>query len=103
VYAIDKAYNQASQSVTFTVTATLQSLVDSVNYFYTEGKIDNAGVYQSLMAILTAAQNSSRTKTTINQLKAFINLVKAQSGKHITADAATVLIADAQWVIAHLN
>jgi len=50
-----------------------------------------------------AVQNSSRTKTTINQLKASINLVEAQSGKHITADAAAVLIADAQWVIAHLQ
>jgi hypothetical protein len=88
--------------VTFSVTATIQSLMGSVNRFYAEGKIDNADVYQSLMDKLTAAQNSSRTKTTINQ-KAFINLVKAQSGKHITADAAAVLIADAQWVIAHLR
>ena len=48
-----------------------------------------------------AVQNSSRT--TINQLRAFINLVKDQSGKHITAKAAAVLIADAQWVIAHLR
>ena len=106
VYAIDKAYNQASQSVTFTVTATLESLVDSVNYFYTEGKIDNAGIFNSLIQKLQGAQaalNKGKTNAAINKLQAFINEVQAQSGKHIAADAAAVLIADAQWVIAHLN
>ena len=40
-------------------------------------------------------------KTAVNQLQAFINQVEAQSGKHITEDAANVLISDAQYVMAH--
>ena len=43
------------------------------------------------------AQNNR--KAAINTLNAFINLVKAQSGKHITKDAATLLTTDAQYVI----
>jgi hypothetical protein len=36
------------------------------------------------------------------QLGAFINQVQAQSGKHITEEAAALLIADAEWVLAHM-
>ena len=103
VYAVDKAGNGSNAPVTFSVTATIQSLMTSVNRFYAEGKIDSADVYQSLMKMLVYAQNSSRIKTKTNQLNAFISLVKAQSGKHITADAANLLITDARWVIAHLR
>lgn len=103
VYAVDKAYNQTSASVTFSVTATVQSLKASVERFYSEGKINDATIYQSLMDKLTAAAKSKKASTTINLLNAFINQVKAQSGKHITADAAKLLIADAQYVIAHLK
>jgi len=102
VYAMDKAYNQSSQSVTFSVTATIQSLKASITRLYSEGKIDSADVYQGLMDKLNAAEKSKKTATTINLLKAFINQVNAQKGKYITADAATLLITDAQWVIAHL-
>jgi hypothetical protein len=39
---------------------------------------------------------------TIKQLNAFISLVKVQRGKAISKEAADLLIADAQWVIAHM-
>jgi 2',3'-cyclic-nucleotide 2'-phosphodiesterase (5'-nucleotidase family) len=106
VYAMDKAYNQASKSVTFSVTATIQSLTASVNRFYQEGKINNRGIYISLRANLSVAQmalDKGKTKVAIVTLEAFVCHVKAQSGKHITADAAALLITDAQWVIAHLK
>jgi hypothetical protein len=103
VYAIDKAGNQTSNSVTFNVTATIQSLMVSVDRFYAEGKIDAWDVYQGLMDKLVAADKSKKIDTTINILNAFINLVQAQSGKHITTEAADLLIADAEWVIAHLK
>ena len=100
---MDKAYNQSSASVTFTITATIQSLKASISRFFAEGKIDSADVYQCFMDKLVAAEKSKKLDTTANILNAFINLVQAQSGKHITVDAANLLITDAQWVIAHLH
>jgi 2',3'-cyclic-nucleotide 2'-phosphodiesterase (5'-nucleotidase family) len=106
VYAMDKAYNQSTQSVTFTVIATPESLLDGVNRFYDEGKIDNQGIANSLTKKLENVQKSldkGKIDSAINQLNAFINEVQAQSGKHITTEAAKVLIADAQWVINSLK
>ena len=106
VYAMDNAYNQSNLSVTFTVTATSQSLVSAVNRFTSEGKIDNSGIQNSLLKKLENAQkdiDKGKLDTAINKLQAFIAEVQAQSGKHITEDAANLLIADAQWVIDHLK
>ncbi len=106
VHAVDKAGYEASQAVTFSVTATLQSTIAGLNRFYSEGKIDNQGIFDSLTKKLEGAQaalDKGQTNAAINKLEAFINEVEAQSGKHITADAASLLIADARWVIAHLK
>ena len=106
VTASDFYANSTTKSVTFSVTATVSSLMDGVTRFYNEGKIDNSGVYNSLMQKLQAIQASMDRKgkqnSTANVLQAFINEVTAQSGKHITTEAAALLIADAQWVLAHL-
>ena len=90
VNAMDKADNTSSVSVAFNVSATVTGLKNGVTRFYNEGKIDNRGIYNALMAKLAA-----------NQLQAFINQVRAQSGKHITRAAAELLIADAQWILDH--
>ncbi len=106
VNAVDKASNASTKSVTFSVTATVASLKAAVNRFYAEGKITKAAVRDSLLAQLSAAQKSidaGQYKTAINQLNAFINLVKAQSGKAITKAAADLLITDAKFVIATLK
>jgi len=106
VTAMDKAYNEASMSVTFTVGVSIQSTCTVVNRLYNDGKIDNRGIANSLTQKCEQAQKSldkGKIGTAINQLQAFINEVQVQSGKHITADAATLLIADARWVIAHLK
>jgi hypothetical protein len=100
---MDKAYNQSSQSVTFSVTATLQSLKTSIDRFYSEGRIDSADVYKGLMDKLLAAEKRRKLDTTRNLLNAFINQVQAQSGKHIIEDVEHLLIADAQRVIADLK
>jgi hypothetical protein len=106
VNAVDKASNASTKSVTFSVEATVASLKAAVNRFYAEGKITKATVRDSLLAQLTAVQKSidaGNKKTAINQLNAFINLVKAQSGKAITTAAADLLIADARAVISTLK
>jgi 2',3'-cyclic-nucleotide 2'-phosphodiesterase (5'-nucleotidase family) len=106
VHAVDKAGNASTASVAFTVKATVGSLKTLVNRFFTEGKITKATISDSFLAHLTSAEASiaaGKNKTAINQLNAFINAVKAQQGKAITSAAATLLIADANWVISHLK
>jgi 2',3'-cyclic-nucleotide 2'-phosphodiesterase (5'-nucleotidase family) len=104
VTATDYYGNASTQSVTFTIVATVQSLKASVNRFYSEGKIKDATVYQGLMDKLNTAQmylDAGNTKAAQNALSAFISQVKAQTGKKITKDAAALLTTDAQYVIAH--
>ncbi|PWB53566.1 MAG: hypothetical protein C3F13_09155 [Anaerolineales bacterium] len=106
VYAMDNAYNQSSASVTFTITATIGSLKETLTRFYLEGKIDNLGLYNSLWVKLTQAEKAyekGNYRIVGNVLNAFINEVMAQRGQHITMDAADLLIADAMWVINHLS
>jgi 2',3'-cyclic-nucleotide 2'-phosphodiesterase/3'-nucleotidase len=106
VNAMDKAYNQSSASVTFTVDATVQSLMSSMFKFYGEGKFTKAAIYKNLYNKLTLAQadlNKGQNKLAINHLTAFINEVKAQAGKSIDPVAANLLITDAQYLIGKLK
>lgn len=99
VHAVDKAGNEAVQSVTFQITTSLNSMISGVTRLYQEGKIDNKGVYNSLMQKLG---NALKQKNPRGILNAFINEVAAQSGNHIDMMYAQALIADAQYVLAHL-
>jgi 2',3'-cyclic-nucleotide 2'-phosphodiesterase / 3'-nucleotidase / 5'-nucleotidase len=101
VTATDYYGHTTTQAVTFHIVATVQSLKASVDRFYAEGKITSRDVYKGLMDKLTAAAKAKDTTSRNNNLNAFINLVKAQSGKAITADAANLLITDAQWLMKH--
>jgi hypothetical protein len=106
VYAIDKAYNQSSLSVTFNVDATIQRMMSSMYKFYGEGKFTKVAIYKNLynkLSLAQAALNKGQNKLVINHLNAFINEVQAQTGKSIDATAATVLITDAQYVIGKLK
>ncbi|MBI2907891.1 MAG: hypothetical protein HYX92_09570 [Chloroflexi bacterium] len=82
-----------------------QSLGATVDAFLASGAISNAGVASSLVSKIDAAR-AAMERANINaargQLQAFINQVEAQRGKSITGAAADQLIADAQWIIAHL-
>lgn len=103
VYASDKATNQSSAAVTFTVEATTQTLVQGLRDFYDDGLIDNEGIYQGLLSKLMSALKAKRADTQINLLNAFISLVESQRGQHITTEAADMLLASAQYVIDHLQ
>ena len=68
--------------------------------------IDNKGILNSLMKKLENAEAAfarGQIKTTINELNAFINEVKAQKGKHIKEEAADILINDAQSLIEQIQ
>jgi len=75
--------------------ADLQAAIDS-------GAIDNAGVGKALTAKLdaaAAAQTRGQCKAAANLYQAFINDLKAQSGKHVSAAAAAQLAGEAQLQI----
>jgi 2',3'-cyclic-nucleotide 2'-phosphodiesterase/3'-nucleotidase len=104
VTAVDHYGNVGAASATFDVIASVGSLKATVERLYAEGKITKPGTRDSLIAKLDLAQDQldagqvSAAKSTLN---AFINQVKAQSGKSIKPKAATLLVTDARWVIAH--
>jgi hypothetical protein len=75
VTAADYYGNTATKEVMFSVTATVPSLNCSVNRFYLEGMIKNAGTRNSLLAKLSSAQaylDAGLAKQAINQLNTFI-------------------------------
>ncbi|HSL43112.1 MAG TPA: 5'-nucleotidase C-terminal domain-containing protein [Anaerolineales bacterium] len=99
VTAVDKAYNTAHASINFTLKTDIPSMMTVVTNLYNDGKISSVDVYKGLMDKLQAAANSKTRSATINQLNAVLKLVKAQSGKTITKDTATLLTTDIQWLI----
>ena len=106
VKAVDNLDSESSASVTFSITANKDSLIASLRRFYSEGAIDSKGVLNSLIMTIQQQQTNDKKgtpKSFANQLRALINELQAQSGIHITTEAADLLIADAQWAIEHLK
>jgi hypothetical protein len=89
-----------THSITITTeTITIDTLIMLVEDFYDQGEIDEAEIKESLLDKLYAANkkmDQGKTKTVGNILKAFINHLKAQSGKHVSEEAADTLIAEAK-------
>ena len=85
--ATDVAGNTSSGSTTFTIVVTFPSLENLVARFSS-----NPGVTSGLNDKLTAAEAAKNAKTRGNLLDAFENQVKAQTGKALTAEEASVLI-----------
>jgi hypothetical protein len=89
--AEDVAGNVGSGSTTFTVAVTFDSLKLLVAEFST-----NPDVTSGLNDKLTAAAKAKTASTRSNQLTAFTNQVKAQTGKALTAYQAQILLELAQ-------
>ena len=66
----------------------LRSGYDSADDHGNAGWIDNAGIARSLQSMLNE-----------NSLKALVNHVKAQDGKHISNQAALYLLRDAEYLL----
>lgn len=88
VSAADVAGNRSVQTVTFTTTTDSDTLKSLIQRFVSNGWIDNAGTANSLVSKLDG-QN----------VQSFINEVKAQRGKHISTEAATYLLRDANSLL----
>jgi endoglucanase len=90
VTASDLAGNTSSQEIVFQTTASIESMQALVNIFTNAGWIDNEGIVNSL-----------HSKLSSESLAALVNEVKAQSGKHISVEAADCLLRDAQYLLFH--
>jgi hypothetical protein len=104
VTATDNVSNTGVSSVTFTIIVTPESIKADVTQFLNSGAIKNAGNANSLLAKLNAAAKArakGNCATAANIYQAFINELNAQSGKGVDATAAQIMIADAQYLIAH--
>lgn len=88
--ASDVAGWSTTNSASFQLIATRDSLVGLIRRLAALGEIDSEGVANSL---LTKAQHG--------QLNALLQEIRAQSGKHVTVRAADLLRGDVEYVIAH--
>ncbi|WP_426452535.1 hypothetical protein ACP26L_10845 [Paenibacillus sp. S-38] len=88
VTAADQAGNTAKGSVTFTTTTSIASLEKLVQLFQSKGMIKDEGVANSLLR-----------KVRNGELMKFIEEVSSQAGKHITKEAAAILIRDAKYLL----
>jgi 2',3'-cyclic-nucleotide 2'-phosphodiesterase (5'-nucleotidase family) len=87
---------------TITALVTVENLISEVESFYDSGDISSAGIYNSLLVKLNVVQDALKkdnAKNAANALKAFVNNVKAQSGKKITVTAAESLLMDVEWIL----
>jgi len=104
VQSADRVTNSSTASVTFTIVVTAESIKEDVNIFTALGKIKDPGTQTALLATLTsAAEARARGKCAqaANLYQTFIRQLQAQSGTQVDADAASIMIADAQFLIVH--
>lgn len=104
VNGVDHLGNAASSSVTFTIIATPDSIKNDVRQFLQSGAIKRRVIAVSLLATLdiaAAAQARGLCGVARRAYQTFINELQAQSGNGVDADAAAIMIADAQYLMAH--
>jgi hypothetical protein len=104
VDAVDNVGGASTASVTFTIIVTPESIKDDVNEFLAMGAIRNRGLANSLLAKLNAAavaRARGNCDSADNRYEAFVNELQAQSGNGVDPAAAAIMIADAQYLIAH--
>jgi hypothetical protein len=115
VDSVDNLNNSGTNSVTFTIIVTADSLITEVNEFLGLGCIDNAGIANSLASKMAAVKNAianGQIQAAANILSAFIKEVQAQAGKHISTTCTAgghqyypvqTLIGDAQYLLGTLG
>jgi len=103
VNSVDNVANADTATVTFSIIVTAQSIIAEVKYFRSIGAItqdEATSLIQKLNA--AAAYRAKHNCKDANAIyRNFINELRAQTGKKVTAQAASILIADAQYLIAH--
>jgi hypothetical protein len=101
---VDNVGNSGTAAVTFSIIVTPESIEADVAQFLAAGKIKNGGIANSLVAKLNSAANA-RTGGNCDKASqhydVFIHEVQVQAGNGVEAAAAAIMIADAQYLIAH--
>ncbi len=103
-----RAYNEAGDSdysniASATTPTPMNDILSALARLYQEGAIKNAGIYNSLLVKLQAAQNAQNFNTALNQLNAFSNQVQAQSGKGVSNEASQILLALNAVAVVYVN
>jgi hypothetical protein len=104
VEGVDQLANHGIATVPFTIVVTPDSIKEDVNLFLAAGLIKNGGMANALLGKLSAAaaaRNRGQCATAANNYDSFIHELQAQSAKGIQASAVTIMIGDAQYLIAH--
>jgi 5'-nucleotidase / UDP-sugar diphosphatase len=102
VWAEDKAGNQSSQSVSFGINATVESLISTVSQLQKQGGIKSRIVAANLLFQLRYAKAYAArdwTKLAVLYLRVFTAQAKTLSRFLITEHARQLLIDDAAWAI----
>jgi len=97
---------QAQEVCPGNMAPTIDALQDCVSHALSMGHIDNAGIANSLLSKLDAAeraQERGRISVAISLLEAFIHDVEAQAGRHIDEAHANHMVEHAGEVIAELG
>ncbi|MCM3600901.1 hypothetical protein M3175_09170 [Robertmurraya korlensis] len=92
VEAVDKAGNRSSQSINILVIVDydrLPSLTDQ--FLVTNGSTEDLSSFESKLMSAKQSEEKGNTSAHNGQLQAFMNQVKAQSGKAFTEEQAKVL------------
>jgi hypothetical protein len=104
VSATDNVNNVGTSSVTFTVIVTSRSIMDDVRQFLHSGAIKHEEVAESLLEKLDEAAEArakGRCSAASRIYQAFIHELQKRTGKDVAASAAAIMIADANYLIAH--
>lgn len=94
----------ATGEMMLTKVASSNDLITDINAANGVGHLDTPGTYQSLLAKAENAKaklDAGQPVPAKNILNAFINEITAQKGQQIDANAADILIEDAQYIISH--
>jgi hypothetical protein len=105
VSASDRAGNTSTRVVEFRVMATVDSLIAAVSTFAARDQITGPMAHHLRMKLADAKQalELGHVSAARNTLRDFRDQVFAQAEKSIAASAARVLLADADYVLAHLR
>lgn len=105
VSAADNVQNIRNASVSFEIIATPSSIMNDVSLFRGAGNIRSQSLANSLLTRLNtaaAAIDSGSISAARDSYRAFINQLQTQSGIGVDSTAANIMIADAQYILAHL-
>lgn len=98
----DAMGNPSAAEVTFAIIVTTESIKEDVTIFTERGQIRAPGLPTALLAKLENAgdnHDAGNCSVAQNVYEAFIHQLEAQSGKGVDAEAAAIMIADAQYLI----